>query len=157
MLYKQLFDEAVSGNLSKETILETIGLDPEATVNEEIAAHALKMSLDLPKLEDYLTTMLDRFKFLPKISSLVVEYSSQDDKEPFAVDEYVFDPVWLKEKMAYYNAFWEGKREVEGVDVEDVWKCNFCNYKEECDWRKKMHEKCLSRNSLKHVKIENTA
>nr|XP_054749279.1 exonuclease V-like [Lytechinus pictus] len=156
MLYKQLFDEAVCGLLKKETILETIGLDTEAQVNDEIAAHALGMDLVLPKFGDYLETMLERFQFLSKIDSLAVEYSSQDDKEPFAVNEYPFDPVWLKDRLDYYNAFWVGEREVEGVEVEEVWKCNFCNYREECDWRQKMHEKYLSKKSTNKVKIEMT-
>ncbi|XP_063966090.1 exonuclease V-like isoform X2 [Lytechinus pictus] len=156
MLYKQLFDEAVCGLLKKETILETIGLDTEAQVNDEIAAHALGMDLVLPKFGDYLDTMLERFQFLSKIDSLAVEYSSQDDKEPFAVNEYPFDPVWLKDRLDYYNAFWVGEREVEGVEVEEVWKCNYCNYREECDWRQKMHEKYLSKKSTNKVKIEMT-
>ncbi|XP_030847674.1 exonuclease V isoform X1 [Strongylocentrotus purpuratus] len=156
MLYKQLFDEAVCGLLKKETILETIGLDPDASVNDEITAHALLMDLVLPKFGDYLNAMLERFQFLSKIDSLAVEYSSQDDKEPFAVHEHEFDPVWLKDTLDHYNAFWVGEREVEGVDVEEVWKCNFCNYKEACDWRQKMHEKCLSRKSANKVQIKMT-
>jgi exonuclease V len=31
--------------------------------------------------------------------------------------------------------YWVGTREPEGVDIEDVYKCQWCDYNEICTWR----------------------
>ena len=31
--------------------------------------------------------------------------------------------------------FWLGKRPIIGVSPENAWKCNVCEYKDDCEWR----------------------
>ncbi|XP_071502624.1 exonuclease V-like [Diadema antillarum] len=156
MVYKELFDEAVCGLLMKDSIMEALRLDPDKPLHDDIIAHSLTVHLDATTVGDIVTAVLERFPFLAKIDSVSVEYSSQKDEAPFFVSEYEFDPVWLKDRLDHFSEFWDGRREPVGVDVEEAWKCNFCQYKEGCDWREKMHKKCLSRKLANHVQVELT-
>lgn len=48
---------------------------------------------------------------------------------------FAFSADMLEKYLVAALQFWQGKREPQGVDLEDTWKCNVCEYMEECEWR----------------------
>ncbi|ROT42152.1 hypothetical protein SODALDRAFT_354280 [Sodiomyces alkalinus F11] len=71
---------------------------------------------------------------------LSVEYRYQldgslIDTRIFPMDDRALD-VYLEHTMAW----WQGKRDPRGVQIEDAWKCFVCEFAESCVWRREMDE-----------------
>ena len=148
MVYKQLVDDLVSGAIDLTAFLTRMKLDPTKALHEEVLTYA--RSLDIPgsALYEIMSAALDQFRFLPKVGSLVIEYTPQggDGREILMTDRVEFKEDWLKKRLDTHLGFWhrkEGRESPGGVDVEEVWKCNGCQFVEMCQWRKKMNEQCL--------------
>lgn len=73
---------------------------------------------------------------LPLVSSLMVQYVYQRTHEEIGVEVVEYDEPWARK--AYENSldFWLGKREPRGVDLEELWKCKSCQFKDVCVWRR---------------------
>ena len=57
---------------------------------------------------------------------------------------------WFSNKLNDLLTYWHGKRNVQGVDIEDAWKCQKCFYANDCTWRKTKAEEIVQRNKLKN-------
>ncbi|KAG8899952.1 hypothetical protein FRB99_006345 [Tulasnella sp. 403] len=51
------------------------------------------------------------------------------------VKSFELDTEFLNTHIKAAIDFWEGRREPLGVELEDTWKCNTCEYREGCEWR----------------------
>ncbi|XP_070571697.1 exonuclease V-like [Ptychodera flava] len=148
MIYKQLFDELVKGLLKKETILRHVKLKDNKLLSEEVLMHLRKSGITSKTFGELLDIALLKFQFsdLPCIDSLIIEYSFQGDCKSFASDKVGFDADWLNSRLDHYFSFWRGDREVEGVDIEDAWKCHSCDFSDICEWKKEKEQECLTKN-----------
>ena len=55
--------------------------------------------------------------------------------ESFAKEPVQNDQQWLRDKMRDYLPYWRGSRRPIGVEIEEAWKCQNCDFAEECEWR----------------------
>ncbi|RPA79110.1 hypothetical protein BJ508DRAFT_145979 [Ascobolus immersus RN42] len=63
-----------------------------------------------------------------------------------------YSPAFLHHSLESAFDFWEGKRDPVGVGVRDVWKCNFCEFIDTCEWRKKKVDEDIER--ARQIKAE---
>lgn len=74
-------------------------------------------------------------------SVVTVEYRSRADggqvisSNVIAVDHEVLD-LYLKENMEW----WRGERKARGVEIEEAYKCGFCEFADRCTWREDMDQ-----------------
>ncbi|KAG9010317.1 hypothetical protein FRB94_010667 [Tulasnella sp. JGI-2019a] len=61
--------------------------------------------------------------------------SDQDTPQIIGRTRFPFSASLIDSHLTAALQFWEGSREPIGVDLEDTWKCNSCEYMEECEWR----------------------
>ena len=152
MLYKKLFDDLVRGKIDKELIAKSLRLQLDQEFGEDIRA----MTSALPKaprnLDGLLSHLFERMQALPFISQCLVEYCYQDDKSTIAIMSVDYDEVWLERKVRHYLQYWQNGRAVEGVDIEDAWKCERCDFGEVCEWRKQKAEECMRKNIARNQK-----
>ncbi|XP_077995268.1 exonuclease V-like [Glandiceps talaboti] len=148
MIYKQLFDELVLGHLTKEHFIQHVGVDETKQLGEEVMQHMGKSGISCTLFGELLDIVLLQFQFsdLPCVDSLVVEYCFQGDCQSFASDTVKFDSDWLMGRLDHYFSFWRGQREVEGVDIEEAWKCHSCDFTEICEWKKRKEAECIAGN-----------
>lgn len=73
---------------------------------------------------------------LPLVSSLMVQYVYQQTRDEIGVEVVVYNETWARKTFETSLEFWLGKREPHGVDLEDLWKCESCQFKEVCVWRR---------------------
>ncbi|EWC46851.1 hypothetical protein DRE_03863 [Drechslerella stenobrocha 248] len=66
---------------------------------------------------------------------LAVIYRLQADGEFLDAAEYTADDQILQEHIDNVMSWWRGERTTVGVDIEEAWKCNRCEYAEYCSWR----------------------
>ncbi|KAH7105028.1 exonuclease V a 5' deoxyribonuclease-domain-containing protein [Auriculariales sp. MPI-PUGE-AT-0066] len=50
---------------------------------------------------------------------------------------FTFDARILDKFVTNAVGYWHGRREPDGVDIEDIHRCNFCEYINDCEWRAK--------------------
>ena len=75
---------------------------------------------------------------LPLVGTLLVQYEFQGTGEVIGVETVEYDEAWMKSQLESCLGFWMGTRKATGVDIEDSWKCNFCQFRDVCVWR--MHK-----------------
>ena len=73
---------------------------------------------------------------LPLVSSLMVQYVYQQTHEEIGMEVIEYDEPWARKAYKDSLDFWLGKREPQGVDLEDLWKCESCQFKDICVWRR---------------------
>ena len=99
----------------------------------EISDDELEMRLeDLAKTLSWLIRGLD----LPPVSTLRISYESQQTHEVIGEEKVDLDEAWAKRMFSYAIRFWKGEREPTGPEIEDLWKCDTCQYRNVCVWRK---------------------
>jgi exonuclease V len=69
------------------------------------------------------------------VGSLMVQYEHQESGETLGVDQVEYDENWAKAEMRKSLGFWSGERAARGVDIEDAWKCESCQFRDICVWR----------------------
>lgn len=62
------------------------------------------------------------------------EYES-DSSSIIGITQFQFDAAVLDSYLEAALDFWEGRREPRGVELEETWKCNVCEYRDGCEWR----------------------
>ena len=72
---------------------------------------------------------------LPMVGSLMVQYEHQESGETLGVDQVEYDENWAKAEVRKGLGFWSGERAARGVDIEDAWKCETCQFRDICVWR----------------------
>ncbi|XP_076434953.1 exonuclease V-like [Babylonia areolata] len=139
LMYKQLWDNLVTGNFSSELFLSKLSLSASSSqqpLGKDLLRHVKAAGVSATTLSDLLSLLLSTAQVLVCISSLEIEYISQDTGSVigrFAVQEESGD--WLERTFTHCMGFWQGHREAEGVDVEEAWKCGGCEYSMVCEWR----------------------
>ncbi|OCB87070.1 hypothetical protein A7U60_g5805 [Sanghuangporus baumii] len=87
------------------------------------------------------------------------ESSSQSDddspKRPSAfiigTKKFQYDEGLLSAHLSSVLAWWHGKRPPNGVSIEDVGRCNSCEYKNGCEWREQKALETLEKAKAKSV------
>jgi exonuclease V len=146
MLYKKLFDDLVLGTVRKELIARHMRLDFSVKFSSEIQKEVNGHGLECEDLDELLQVLFDTMQCMTCIGGILIEYCYQEDKSTIAIEQVIYDQVWFKSIFQNFSDYWKGKREVCGVDIEEAWKCQRCDFAEVCDWRKKKAEECASRN-----------
>ncbi|KAL5533627.1 hypothetical protein ACEPAG_87 [Sanghuangporus baumii] len=85
------------------------------------------------------------------------ESSSQSDddspKRPSAfiigTKKFQYDEGLLSAHLSSVLAWWHGKRPPKGVSIEDVGRCNSCEYKNGCEWREQKALEILEKAKVK--------
>ena len=149
MVYKQIIDDLATGVVDGNLVLKKMRLDPKHVLDENVLQQTRALDVAGTTLGDIMTTMLDQFRFLPKVGSIIVEYYPSDKdksyKELLSSRRIEFDEPWLKKRLETHFGFWRGERDVSGVDIEELWKCNMCQFVDACHWRKKKNDECLKK------------
>ena len=154
MLYKRLFDNLVKGRLSNETIAKHLKLDLNKDFGESIVKLMDEKSTGIKRnnLDSLMDYVFDKMQSLTCVNQLLVEYVYQDTSETLCHVKHDYNEQELESLFSDYLKFWTGQRSPLGVDIEEAWKCQRCDYESVCEWRRKKSEECASKN-IKNNKL----
>lgn len=121
----------------------------------ELLAHNSLSSLWAYMIAEFARTIPNPAPPAPSVRSsisrlLVAEYRSAGagallGKKPFAHDDGVLD-AYLADEVRW----WRGERATRGVDIEDAFKCRFCEFAEGCSWREERIEEAVAKARLRN-------
>ncbi|KAF2147216.1 uncharacterized protein K452DRAFT_282199 [Aplosporella prunicola CBS 121167] len=66
---------------------------------------------------------------------LTAEFRNQQTGDIMGTKMFSFDKEMLQEYLADEMSWWRGEREAKGVDIEEAYKCRFCEFADICEWR----------------------
>ena len=150
MVYKMLLDGLTRGTTKTDMLVTYLRLNFAAQLSMSITDYICELGLQsvfcTSDDEDSLRisfgdlvqtwTKLIRGLDFPPVERLTVHYIYQETDEVIGEEKVEFDAGWAKELLESAIGFWRGKREPSGPDIEDLWKCNSCQYKSVCVWRR---------------------
>ena len=150
MAYKMLLDGLTRGSTQMNLLYDHLNLNPNSKLSVGVTDYIAKIGMEnafdkvcnagehgvsFREFMETVCTLITRLD-LPPVSSLVISYEHQGTKEVLGTEEVVFDEAWVKETIETAIGFWKGDREPTGPDIEDLWKCDSCQFKGVCVWTK---------------------
>ncbi|XP_036888480.1 exonuclease V isoform X2 [Sturnira hondurensis] len=137
-LYKYIFDAMVQGKVAAARLLHHAKLHPEKPLGPSVLKHAQRGGFSVTSLGDLMELVFLSLTLsdLPVIDILKIEYIHQETAALLGSEIVFFEEKELRNKVQHYLAYWVGRREPQGVDVEEAWKCRTCSYAGICEWRK---------------------
>lgn len=150
MVYKILLDGLTRGSTKMELLAKHLKLNFAARLSPSITDHISDLRLqslfssETPddilglKFKEFVHTVskLIQGLDLQPVTSLVMLYESQATNEVIGKEGAEFDEDWAKEMLDSSLQFWRGEREPRGPDIEDMWKCEMCQFQNVCVWKK---------------------
>lgn len=140
MLYKKLFDDLVKGKLHKEVIAKHLKIDLKKTFGSDIQETIEGKCLSGVNLDQLMDELLHRMQCMTCVKDIGIEYEHQGSKESIGMHNVDYSEEELEKLFKDYLGFWRSEREVKGVDIEEAWKCQSCDFADICDWRKRKVE-----------------
>ncbi|KAK7088808.1 exonuclease V-like [Littorina saxatilis] len=139
LIYKQLWDNLVRGNFSTDFFLKKLNLTASADqpLSEGVLQHIDSSGVPASSLRQLLTQLTTSVQALVCISSVEIEYVLQETGSVIGRTSVREDFDWLWRMFGHCMDFWHGRRGVEGVAIEEAWKCGGCEFSPVCEWRMK--------------------
>ncbi|KAH7312432.1 exonuclease V a 5' deoxyribonuclease-domain-containing protein [Stachybotrys elegans] len=66
---------------------------------------------------------------------LRLQYVHREDGRELDVHDFPVSKQALKEYLDKHMRWWRGERQADGVDIEEAFKCQICEFAPECSWR----------------------
>ncbi|RUS83370.1 hypothetical protein EGW08_008873 [Elysia chlorotica] len=152
-VYAQLFNELVTGSVSKDMVVSNLGLGLDVKLGSSVMEHVSGVPIDTDgeacSFGDLLGTVLTQVQSLCCISRSRLEYIHQDDKSEILVLNFDLDAASLKPVFLEQCRWWRGERATTGVEIEDCWKCDHCQFSPLCEWRDYMANKLTNSKAKK--------
>lgn len=176
MLYHKLISDLVSGTVPSQLIFDRYRLDSEATFSDVFIAEVSKLDedLDLDDVEigssqDSVAELLEYNnlsrlwahmiseyeKTIPTVRALAPSVSAEFrlayngailGRRSFEVDRDLLDK-YIADEMSW----WKGKRPTKGVEIEEAFKCQICEFADDCSWRQEKVEEVTQKARAKRV------
>ncbi|XP_038670360.1 exonuclease V isoform X2 [Scyliorhinus canicula] len=153
-IYKLLFEAMIKGQLNKDVITQHLHLQTEQPLGSEVLGHAHKVGFTVNTFGDLLDLMLLNLTYaeIPDVDTMTIEYCHQADASVIGTEVVRFEEEWVKSELKHYCSFWKGQREAKGVDIEEAWKCRYCDFADICEWRQSKSEEATQKNRANQSK-----
>ncbi|KAG8969897.1 hypothetical protein FRC03_000143 [Tulasnella sp. 419] len=103
-----------------------------ATMNPVKEESDSELSSPSEELDDLGISVIENFG---QPDAKVTKQSSFGHHDIIGITRFKYDQQLLNKRLTAALEYWTGVRDPVGVDIEDTWKCGFCEYREGCEWR----------------------
>jgi exonuclease V len=146
MLYKSLLDAWTQGMVDGRRMLLDMGLKLSQKLTLGVISYIYTMGLDgvllnygpvsIEELTHRIIELVVNMR-LPMVDTLLVQYEYQKRGAIVGIESIIYDEEWAKKGLTNNLQYWLGVRAADGVDIEDSWKCQTCQYHDVCVKRKR--------------------
>ncbi|KAL8823453.1 MAG: hypothetical protein Q9191_005845 [Dirinaria sp. TL-2023a] len=106
-------------------------------------------------IQDFEKTMPDGVNSVGKV--LKAEYRGQADGELMGTKTFLYDERILQDYLEDEMRWWKGERDARGVDISEAYKCGYCEFAEECTWRKNKIEEATEAHRKRNIGQRSTS
>jgi exonuclease V len=166
MLYRKLLELLSSNIVDAEMVFARYNvnsLEPFTGVFMEAIGGVGPMNevADFPNLLSLwsllVTEMQQTFSSSSLSPILRVEYRYAKTGDVIGNELAVYEESEIVQYIAEKMAWWKGKREAKGVEIEEAFKCRICDFAEECSWRKAKVEESIEKSRMRREAREKSA
>ncbi|GAB1743455.1 hypothetical protein NU219Hw_g9284t1 [Hortaea werneckii] len=181
MMYHRLFSTLATNGVDAERVFNRYRVEPDRTFSDTFIAQmsTFDTGTDVDLAEDewvphdafqdsvseilahntlaaLWSLMMQEFqKVVPanSVSSLLTaEYRAPGTGDLMGKRSFVFDAERLDSYVQDEMRWWKGERETKGVEIEEAFKCQICEFAPNCTWRNTKVEEGLQKAKLKKEK-----
>ncbi|KAL9129327.1 MAG: hypothetical protein Q9217_002198 [Psora testacea] len=156
MLYHRLLSNLATNKVDADVLFDRYELDPNTAFTDSFISQignlnegfhdasqdSMTLLLAHNSLRSLWEFMINEFaRTLPAGAKSVgnilkAEYRDQTNGEVIGVKTFPYDQKILTTYLTHEMRWWRGERAPQGVCVEEAYKCGYCEFAEECSWRK---------------------
>ncbi|KAK7532897.1 putative exonuclease V [Phyllosticta citribraziliensis] len=175
MLYRKLLMNLATNQVDAETVLERYRLKPHEQFTDAFVAEVAQLDFNfsdespdedtaMMNSQDDSLSELVAHNTLAKLWQLMIQEFLQAMPGPDAVSGLLraefrdqktgdflgnkffdYDEDVVGRYLADEMSWWRGERGAKGVDIEEAFKCRFCDFAESCDWRKNKVDEAVAK------------
>ncbi|CAG5116934.1 unnamed protein product [Candidula unifasciata] len=138
-LYAEMFNDLVRGMVTREMVENHLKLTLDTPLSGGIQRHIhqqnKKVKMKIFTCGDILDMVLSQMQSFTCITKGTVEYVHQESRKQISTFPMTLDQEKLRSLFLKQCEWWRGERGTVGVDVEDCWKCSYCQFAPFCEWR----------------------
>jgi exonuclease V len=166
MLYRKLLESLSSNTVDAEIVFARYSvspLDPFTGVFMDAIGGVGPMNevADFPNLLSLwslLTTEMQQTFSPSSLSTILrVEYRYAKTGDVIGNELAVYEESAIEQYIAEKMAWWKGKRQAKGVEIEEAFKCRICDFAEECSWRKAKVDESIEKSRIRREAREKSA
>ncbi|CAF3367764.1 unnamed protein product [Rotaria socialis] len=136
-IYRTLLDELIQGQVDKSLYFQRFNLESTMLLSDSVKNEYNQRGFTNVETLENAFDLLVKLSFqMPTITTNgAIEYILQSDKTWKHRKEFERDERHLEELLIKSEPYWLSTRQPQGVDIEDAYKCQWCDYKDICTWR----------------------
>tara|TARA_R110002003_G_scaffold433_2_gene19699 strand:+ start:9090 stop:10304 length:1215 start_codon:yes stop_codon:yes gene_type:complete len=165
MIYRKLLESLSLNTVDAETVFARYDVQPlepfTATFLQEIGGTGPNEAANYPNLLSLWSLLItEMHATLPPTSLspiLRAEFRYAKTGDIIGSELTVYDTGKIDAYIAEEMAWWKGKREAKGVEMEEAFKCRICDFADECSWRKTKVEEATEKSRLRRLAREKSA
>lgn len=148
MLYMKLFNDLLFEKINLEEFATSLGLAKDKKLSEGPVTFATQNCTSITTFGDVLKALLTRIQCsnVSTVKFAVIEYCLQENCHVIQRKKISFDEKWLELQLKRLLPYWKGERPTRGVEIEEAWKCQRCDFADVCAWRTMKEEECRKSN-----------
>lgn len=134
MLYNKLIQDLVSEKFFAEELLSFYGIKTSDKISDELKKQIKDIGAKIePNIEKLADKSFELFQMLPIPEKIMnIRYEFQQNRKLIGVDDFSFELSSFQENCDFVEKYWLGKRKALPVGINDMWKCNFCEFNNIC-------------------------
>lgn len=177
MLYRSLFLALAANTVPAQAIFDRYSLDAQISFTDSFVSEiggldgsgstegsALGERSGVHELQNHnsltLLWQLMMQEFAQTVSSpnsvgeiLCARFVSANDEGVLGSRCFAFDSVQLERYVNSEMEWWRGERPAKGVEVEEAYKCQICEFADECTWRKEKIDEAINRHRQRRGRV----
>ena len=167
MLYNRMLSNMIANTFAFQLVADHYNLDMHAPFSDSFIAQIA--SLDADGLDVILShnSLAGLWSLVPgafgkvaqahgptlaehaqlKVSPiLTAEYRDSSTGDVRGTKTFLYDDEVLDDYISNGMEWWRGERPARGVEIDEAFKCQICQFAPECEWRKSKVEEAIMRN-----------
>lgn len=166
MLYRKLLESLCLNTVDAETIFARYDLKPlesftDVFLQEITDIGSENEAANFPNLLSLWSLLIMEMQLtIPpfSLSSILrAEFRCSKTGDVIGSELTMYKTDVIEEYITEEMAWWRGKREAKGVEIEEAFKCRVCDFAEDCTWRQRKVDEAIEKSRLKRAGRERSA
>lgn len=162
MLYNRMLSSMITGKFDFSAVAEHYGLDMDRPFSDGFIAQIASLDADGLDLILSHNSLARLWSLIPeafvKVAEaagekglsvspiLTAEYRDSETGDVRSTKTFLYDDKVLDRYIQNGMEWWHGEREARGVEIDEAFKCQICQFAPECEWRKNKVDEAVAKN-----------
>ncbi|USP79984.1 defects in morphology 1 [Curvularia clavata] len=160
MLYRKLLESLCLNTVDAETVFARYDVQPLANFTDTFmqAVNAIgpcDEASNFPNLLSLWSLLVTEMQIAVPPTNLSpilrAEFRYAETGHVIGSQLTVYETEIIDKYISEEMAWWKGRREAKGVEIEEAFKCRICTFADNCSWRKTKVEEAIEKSRLRRA------